>query len=220
MSALKSLARSLFSPRVRHFLRYVASPHYRDRVFWEADRKRGEMVYGLTHGQVVAGPFKGLRYVPTARGSSIGPKLLGTYELELRDVVDSIIARGYPLIINVGAGEGYYAVGLAGRMPRTRFLCFDADPSNQEQIRMLAQLNGVANQLEVKGFCDDKSLAESIGESAAGHVLVICDIEGAEVELLDPKATPALRNADMLVEMHDIIRKGCSSALRGRFDST
>jgi hypothetical protein len=220
MSALKSIAKNLLPRRVRDFLRYVASPDYRDRVFWEADRKRGETVFARTGGQVVAGPFKGLKYVPTARGSSIGPKLLGTYELELRDVVEGVIARAYPLIINIGAGEGYYAIGLAQRMPETRFLCFDADPSNQEQIQTLARINGVARQVEIKGFCDDKALAQTIGDSPPGRVLVICDIEGAEIEVLNPQAVPALKNADLLVEMHDIIRKGCSSALRTRFEST
>jgi len=51
-------------------------------------------------------------------------------------------------------------------------------------------------------------------------VLIICDIEGAEVEVLNPAAVPGLKNAEMLVEMHDIIRKGCSAALRERFESS
>jgi hypothetical protein len=220
MSAIKSLAKTILPKPVRNFIRYCTSQDYRDRLFWEADRRRGEMVFARTGGQVVAGPFKGLRYVPTARGSSIGPKLLGTYELELRPVVESIIARGYALVINIGAGEGYYAVGLAQRMSNTRFVCFDADPSNQEQIKTLAALNGVAERINVKGFCDDKALAEALGSRAAGDALVICDIEGGEVEVLRPDAVPALRNADMLVEMHDIIRKGCTAALRGRFASS
>jgi hypothetical protein len=217
---LKSLAKTLIPPRVRHLLRYAASPHYRDRVFWDADRKRGEMVFAHTGGQVLAGPFKGLKYVPTARGSSIGPKLLGTYELELREIVESIIARAYPKVINIGAGEGYYAVGLAGRMPATQFVCFDAEPSNQEQIRTLARLNGVDSRVQIKGFCDDKALAEAIGDSAPGGTLIICDIEGAEIEVLNPDAVPTLKNTDLLVEMHDIIRKGCSPALRQRFEPT
>jgi hypothetical protein len=216
MSAIRALAKTILPKPVRNFIRYCASRDYRDRLFWEADRRRGEMVYARTGGAVVAGPFKGLRYVPTARGSSIGPKLLGTYELELREVVEWIIGRGYGLVINIGAGEGYYAVGLAQRMPMTRFVCFDADPSNQEQIKRLAELNRVGERVEVKGFCDERALADAIGDRA-GDVLVICDIEGGEVEVLRPEAVPALRGVDLLVEMHDIIRRGCSSALRGRF---
>jgi hypothetical protein len=204
--------------RVRNAVRYVLSENYRDRLYWEHDRQVGQRVFGLTGGVVVAGPFQGLKYVSTARGSSIGPKLLGTYELELREIVEGIVARGYSTVINIGAGEGYYSVGLAKRMPQTRFVCFDAEPLNQEQIKTLARLNGVDSQLDVRGFCDDAALNAALEE--ARDVLVICDIEGAEVEVLRPDAVPGLRRADLLVEMHDIVRKGCSPILRERFAAT
>jgi hypothetical protein len=216
--SLKSIAKKVVPQRVRHAVKYVLSEDYRDRVFFEKDRQVGQRVFALTGGVVVAGPFKGLKYVSTARGSSIGPKLLGTYELELREIVEGIIAQAYPTIVNIGAGEGYYAVGLAKRMPNTRFICFDADPSNQEQIKTLAKLNGVESQLDVRGFCDDAALREALGD--VGDTLVICDIEGAEVEVLRPEAVPALARVDLLVEMHDIVRKGCSSAVRTRFENS
>ena len=36
-----------------------------------------------------------------------------------------------------------------------------------------------------------------------GKTLLICDIEGAEAELLDPVAAPALSRCDIIVEVHD-----------------
>jgi hypothetical protein len=204
--------------KAKNVFRYATSQDYRDRRDWERHRRNGELVFGKTGGVVVAGPFKGLQYVESGRGSSLGPKLLGTYELELRDIIESIIARGYKTIINIGAGEGYYGVGLAKRMPDSRLVCFDAEPINQEQIKMLARRNGVEAQIDVRGLCDDMSLAQAIGDSH--DVLVICDIEGAEVEVLRPDAVPSLKRADLLVEMHDIVRKGCSDAIRARFAGT
>jgi hypothetical protein len=219
MNALKSLAKKVVPKPVRNAVRYILSSDYRDRQYWARDREVGQKVFGVTGGVVVAGPFKGLRYVSTGRGSSIGPKLLGTYELELREIVEAVIARKYGTVVNIGAGEGYYAVGLAKRMPDARFVCFDTDPSNQEQIKTLAALNGVEAHIDVRGFCDDAALSAAL-EGTAGDALVVCDIEGAEVEVLRPDAVPALRRADLLVEMHDIIRKGCSAALRERFGAT
>lgn len=218
MSRIKSLAKKVVPQRVRNAVKYVLSENYRDRLYWEHDRQVGQRVFGLTGGEVVAGPFKGLKYVSTARGSSIGPKLLGTYELELREIVEGIVARDYSTVINIGAGEGYYSVGLAKRMPGTRFICFDAEPLNQEQIKTLAKLNGVEGKLDVRGFCDDAALNAALGD--AKDVLVICDIEGAEVEVLRPDAVPGLRRVDLLVEMHDIVRKGCSPIVRERFQAT
>jgi hypothetical protein len=218
MNPFKSILKMIIPPKIRHAVKYALSENYRDRQSWAQDREIGNKVFDLTGGRVVAGPFAELKYVSSARGSSIGPKLLGTYELELRDVVETAIGRGYRTIINIGAGEGYYAVGMAKRMPATRFICFDADASNQEQIKTLAKLNGVENQIDVRGFCDDAALAAAIAD--AGDALVICDIEGAEVEVLRPDAVPELKRVDLLVEMHDIIRKGCSETLRERFEST
>src|SRR5438445_9468790 len=128
MKPLKSIAKKVLPRRVRDALKFVMSADYRDRLAWEKDRQVGERVFALTRGRVIAGPFQGLTYVSTARGSSIGPKLLGTYEIELREVVEEIIRRGYKTIINIGAGEGYYGVGLAKRMPDARVICFDAEP--------------------------------------------------------------------------------------------
>jgi hypothetical protein len=46
------------------------------------------------------------------------------------------------------------------------------------------------------------------------------DIEGAEVELLDPEATPALAKADILVETHDAFVADATTTLMGRFRET
>jgi len=218
MNPMKAIVKALIPQKLRSGIRWCLSEDYRDRLLWEKDRKMGQWVFELTGGKIVAGPFEGLQYVDTARGSSIGPKLLGTYELELREIVDGIVARGYNTIINIGAGEGYYSVGLARRMPQTRFLCFDALPDNQERIKHLAGLNGLAGRIEVGGFCDPAMLNQTL--QGTSNVLVICDIEGGEIEVLDPAAVPALAGADMLVEMHDIVRKGCSEALASRFSES
>ena len=217
LNTLTNLPRAI-ARKAKNVFRFVTSEEYRDKREWERHRRNGEIVFARTNGVVVAGPFKGLQYVESGRGSSLGPKLLGTYELELRETIESIIQRGYKTVINIGAGEGYYGVGLAKRMPNSRLICFDAEPINREQITMLARRNGVEAQIDVRGLCDDMSLAQAIGDS--NDVLVICDIEGAEVEVLRPDAVPSLKRADLLVEMHDIVRKGCSDAIRQRFAAT
>ena len=87
MNPLKSILKMIIPPKIRHAIKYALSENYRDRQSWAQDREIGNKVFDLTGGRVVAGPFAELKYVSSARGSSIGPKLLGTYELELRDVV-------------------------------------------------------------------------------------------------------------------------------------
>ena len=51
-------------------------------------------------------------------------------------------------------------------------------------------------------------------------VLVLCDIEGAEEELLDPDLAPALRKLDIIVESHECLRPGITQKLLSRFEAT
>ena len=130
MSQLRKVARAIFPLRG---LRYWVSAEYRERCAWDRDRAMGNVAYGCTGGLVAGGPFKGLRYVDSAMGSTLGPKLLGTYEKELNHIVERIIARAYGTVVNIGAGEGYYAVGLATRMPDSRIICFEAFEKNRDE---------------------------------------------------------------------------------------
>jgi hypothetical protein len=155
------------------------------------------------HGLVVqGGPFRGMRYVSRSHGSALLPKLVGAYEAELHGVVRTALARPYATVIDIGCAEGYYAVGLALRLPGAVTYAFDIAAAAQERCRELAGLNGVSDRVVVAGECTPRRLQELLRPPA----LVVCDCEGAEVELLDPEQAPALRGADLLVELHDDAR--------------
>jgi hypothetical protein len=50
--------------------------------------------------------------------------------------------------------------------------------------------------------------------------LVIPDCEGAELIPLDPRRVAALRHADLLVELHDLVDPTISATILSRFEST
>ena len=81
---------------------------------------------------VMQGPLKGLDFLPqSAEGCHIA-KLLGCYEQPLQPHIEAAIAANYLTILNIGCAEGYYAVGMASRMPHTQVLAFDLNPTAQE----------------------------------------------------------------------------------------
>jgi hypothetical protein len=41
----------------------------------------------------------------------------GCYEHELHGEIEQLVTRGFDAVLNIGCGEGYYAIGLARRMP-------------------------------------------------------------------------------------------------------
>ncbi len=162
---------------------------------------------------VLAGPFKGMAYVARASEGARVTRLIGSYEAALAPVIEEIIASAPELIVDIGCAEGYYAVGLARRLPGVRVLARDADARAQGFCRDMAEANGVAGQVEVGGLFTHADFAVCTGRRA----VILCDIEGAEEALLDPEAAPALRGADILVECHEAEAPGLTDRLAARF---
>ena len=169
------------------------------------------------HGLIVLdGPFAGMRYVPQAAGSSLLPKLLGCYEAELHPTLASIISSDYRQVVDVGCAEGYYAVGLAMRIPDARVFAFDIDKRAQRLCKDLAEANGVADRVLVAGECTGEQLAALLDD----RTLVICDCEGCELAVLNPGEVPNLSLSDVLVELHDFIDGSISQTIISRFGPT
>ena len=165
---------------------------------------------------VRAGPFAGMTYLPQTYGSLLPPKLLGCYEAELHGVVERVVANGYSTIVNIGCGEGYYAVGLARRMPAARVFAFDRAPEAQTMCRQLAEANAVADRVSVAGACGP---AELRGLARPG-TLIFCDCEGCEDALLNPATVPELAQCDVVVELHDFRDPTLSQRVTARFAGT
>ena len=170
--------------------------------------------------RVVAGPFRGMRIElsPLSSRHLLG-YILGSQELELRDAIDAIVAADYRTILNIGAADGYYTVGLAMRLPQARVEAFEALPELHPLIARTAAVNGVLDRLTIDGLCTPALLRRRLG-AADGRALVFMDTEGAEIELLDPAAIPELARADILVETHDAFVADATATLIGRFQAT
>jgi hypothetical protein len=167
--------------------------------------------------RVLAGPFAGMLYL-SASGSGLLPRIVGSYELELHDTIALTLRRGYELVVNVGSGEGYYAVGYARSLPEARVVAFDQDPIARRRLQRLAALNGVADRTEIRALCRGADLRRVL--DAPSRALVVCDCEGGELELLDPLGVPGLLHADVLVELHDFIDPSISATILLRFEKT
>jgi hypothetical protein len=166
--------------------------------------------------RVLSGPFQGLRFIPFASGSGLLPKIVGSYELEIHPAIAASLRRGYRRIVNVGCGEGYYAVGYARALPGATVHAFDLDVLARRRLRTLACLNGVADRIRTAARCGPEDLEALAGPGS----LVFCDCEGCEKGLLDPSRAPALATADILVEVHDFVDPSISSTLLRRFQAT
>jgi hypothetical protein len=169
---------------------------------------------------VLSGPFKGIRLdlSPVSSRHLMG-YLLGTQELELHPIIETIASAKYTTVINVGVADGYYAIGFAKLMPSTHVVGFEGLPEHHEPFWRTARMNGVDRRITMKGFCQAGDLQDAL-RTAGSRPFILCDIEGGEKELLDNERIPELNRADILVETHDGLIAGCSAALRERFGET
>ena len=217
-SFVKASADYLPSPIAGMFWQAVdrrwKSPFDRRRIFenWQIYKSLG------CPQRVAAGPFKGMIYVTQSSGSALLPKIFGTYELKLAPLIENCCCQAFDTIIDIGAAEGYYGVGMALRNPCTRIICFEPYPPARYLLHKLSRLNGVHNRIQLKSLCTTDSLIQAL--VGAKSPFILSDCEGAEDELLVPDRVPALRYSSILVEVHEKQRPGVSDRLVRRFEST
>ncbi|HCN29417.1 MAG TPA: hypothetical protein DIT64_11835 [Verrucomicrobiales bacterium] len=172
---------------------------------------------GLYPDVVMQGPLKGTRF-PPGYASCRFEKIIGSYEAETHAWLDELIARGgFTSIVNIGAAEGSYACGLARHFPEIPIFAFEANEALHPAIREMAALNDVEGRLRLAGRCEPESL---VSLDAGNHALVVCDVEGYEVRLLDPERVPWMRTASLFVELHDCLLAGSSEQVIRRFEPT
>lgn len=165
---------------------------------------------------VQSGPFEGMKYLSVSSEGAGAARLLGSYESCLHPIIEEICARAYRQILDVGCAEGYYAVGLARRMPLAKIIARDTNPIARKKCAQLAELNGVSGQMTI----GPEVTHDDFDICTATKTLVVCDIEGGEAQLLDPNLAPGLIAADILVEVHDCYVAGLSAQLAKRFEAS
>jgi len=168
---------------------------------------------GLT---VRSGPFAGMVIPRRVAEGCFVPKLLGCYEAELHPVIDYIRERQHQNILNIGCAEGYYAIGLARLLPNSQIWAYDTDEQAQTACADLAVENGMRDRISISGTFTHEDFATF----PAGDTMVICDIEGAEHDLLDPEKAPALAGFDIQLELHRRFEAPQIQELLSRFSET
>lgn len=168
--------------------------------------------------RVLAGPFAGMLYIGDFTGSLLPPKLLGCYERELHSIVTRLVNRRPAVVVNVGAGEGYYAVGFALSLPAAKVWAFEAEAKGRNLIAKVAEQNQVTDRIIIGGLCHPADLTAALGEDSSPWLVL--DVEGAEDHLLDPEQVNSLLRTTILVEVHDFVDATMGDRIRRRFESS
>lgn len=164
---------------------------------------------------IQAGPFQGMRWGAVANCSLLTPKLLGTYEQELHGWIEQL--PGYDLVIDIGAAEGWYAVGFLHRHLARKVVAFEMTEDGRENLRANVRRNAVPpHSIEIRGECTIallQALLNSLPAEPDFRLLIISDCEGFEDKLLAADTVKLCPNACFIIETHDFFVPGVRERL-------
>ena len=169
----------------------------------------------LFNSTVSYGYFKGMK-LPDSYWWSIrdrAPMLFGFYELEVLSYLASIRDSSYKYFIDIGAADGYYAVGVLVAKLFEHSYCFETNINGQEVIKLTSVLNNVSNRISVFGHAD-KDFYTLLPEGILEKSVVLVDIEGGEFDLLDRNFFNIFSKSIVIVEMHPWLNLNKSANLQ------
>ena len=171
----------------------------------EARRQFIARIFYANFGGVVRyGPLKGfmLDDNPSWGPADLAPKLLGLYEYEILSLLTELRGR-HRVLVNLGAGDGYYGVGLVAAGFFERSICFESSENGRDGIRRTAQKNGVTERVAILGAAgtDFSNVVGGLGLKS-NDCLILCDIEGAEFSIFSSQCLASLQGAHLIIELH------------------
>jgi hypothetical protein len=190
----------------------------RERKIYEQNPDLHAIDKIISRKEVLAGPFKGLKYPSVkAFGSAIYPKIVGSYESFLNPVIEKAIEMEFSDVIQIGSAEGYFTIGLSMRMPNSRIRSYEIDSKARKYQQAMAEYNGIGSQLEILELCTEKTLAEAKFDRSG---LVICDCEGCEKTMFSLVNKENLKNWYLIIETHSMNDLTIPEVLRKHFSET
>jgi len=160
------------------------------RLFIEAD------------GVVNRGPFKGMHLGEKIHWgkADVAGKIYGLYESEVLNVIKN---KTFSSLINLGAADGYYPIGMLKQNMIKHAYCFEEHPLGRKYINENARLNDISSGISIYGRADSQFHNQLPKGVAGENNLVLCDIEGGEFDLFNDEVVAAFSNSIFIVEIHD-----------------
>jgi precorrin-6B methylase 2 len=185
--------------------RQLANQNRLSRYLWMAS---GQMIY--------SGPFATMPIPECLLTYNIISYILGSYERELHSIIYKLIEKQPKRGVVVGAGFGYYAVGLAYTIPNCHIIAFEGKQELTNIITLWSKLTHTSEQIEIRGFADIVSL-QNINQPPE---FLFIDCEGSEIDLLMPEKVDWMRKCTIVCEVHGFYKFKLLGQLCERLSNT
>jgi len=201
LTQINKFRKEVVKPKVRTALKVLSKRLGVRSDFYYAKEAVRSHIHDV-HGNTVAyGLFEGMQLSENVWWGKydVPLKILGAYEAQVLKKMAEF-AQHSSTFIDIGAADGYYAVGALKSGLFEQSICFEISEKGREALLENAKINGVSDKLTIFEEADQNSLASLSKQSTDGFVL--CDIEGAEFSLFNHQVFKELRNMHLIIELH------------------
>ena len=181
---------------------------FHDRI-WKKRIYLSKKLNEICKEQIIDGIYKGTKLTYSSDYFIAKPaQLLGCYEKEVQEeIYDLTKKNNLEYFINLGAGEGYHAIGSKVAKLFKYFFCYEIDESNQKTIKKNFQLNEINESVQIFSKADINFLKHLEGKVKFSKSLFLFDIEGDEFKILDQRNIEKIKNSYLIIELHHFYSK-------------
>ena len=168
----------------------------------EYRKKIAKQLFIEANGIVNRGLFEGMHLGEEIHWgkADVASKIFGLYESE---VMEFIKDKHYKSLINLGAADGYYPIGMLMQRMISHAYCFEENPLGAKYINENAKLNHLNGDISVYSRADSQFYKQLPDGVIGGNNLVLCDIEGGEFDLFTDEVISAFSQSSFIIEIHD-----------------
>lgn len=158
--------------------------------------------YGYT---VAYGPFKGMQLAEDVWWSKNDrtTQLLGIYEERVFTKLRYFAQHGAKTFIDIGAADGYFAVGMAYSGIYKNVFAFEIEERGRESIKENSVKNGCSGLVHVSGEACFESINGLIDKEQMKELLI--DIEGGAYDFLSEEMLALLFGSFVICELHPFL---------------
>ena len=148
------------------------------------------------------GIFKNLKInnsISWSRGD-IASKIYGLYENKVQEKLKEL---GKPILIDIGAADGFFAIGCLHAKLFKYCYAFEQNKKSRLVLNKTAEINNVTNQISIMGKVDNQSFLSLLPKDLdLSKTVILCDIEGEEYNFFSENILKKLRKCNLIIEMH------------------
>ena len=131
--------------------------------------------------------------------------LIGFYE---QQVIEWISNKGIRFLqfIDIGSADGFYLAGILKAELAESAIGFESSTLGRASSQHLLELNDLQKKSNVIGAAESNFMefvSKSVDENKNRWSLLICDIEGGELDLFNPSNVKLLNRYFLVVELHE-----------------